>query len=340
MGAPVAVKAAAAVSNAIEVTTYYATNRGLVKSADPTKAYDSKVAPLSYGRAVVSIPSAHVSGNLELPSIWRLQFQPDPKRHFLLKDAKVLSFDDARAEMARKLEGMKAQSLLIFVHGYNMSFGEAAMRTAQLAYDLKFPGIPFFFSWPSAGKVTGYLHDAETAQLSEDAFDRMLDDLSQLPVTDVYVIAHSMGSRIVTQVLKSRVDRGKPTTRLSELLLAAPDINADLFRTVIAPRLKTLQGTQTTVYASSSDLALMASKAVNGYRRVGESADGVLVFPGMETVDASRAATTVREFGHSYLTDSAEVLKDIQSILRLKLRASQRGLAEAGASPNVYWSLP
>jgi esterase/lipase superfamily enzyme len=327
-------------SNAVEVTTYFATNRGRSGESAPTKVYDATVSTLSYGRAVVSIPSSHTSGSLELPSIWRLEFQPDPLRHFVLKDATALSAGDARAEMVQRLEQSKSRSLLIFVHGYNMSFAETAMRTAQLAYDLNFPGLPFFFSWPSAGQVTGYLRDVETAQLSEDAFDQVLDDLSRLPVTDVYLIAHSMGSRVVSQVLKSRVDKGKPTGHVSELLLAAPDINADLFRTVIAPRLKAMQGTQTTVYASSSDLALRASKAVHGYPRVGETAGGVFVFPGLETIDASRASMAVRAFGHSYLTDSAAVLKDIQAIVKQKLSAKQRGLAATGASPNIYWSLP
>jgi esterase/lipase superfamily enzyme len=326
--------------DSLEVTTYFATNRERTAEREPVKAYNAKVAKLTYGRAVVSIPAAHTAGSLELPSIWRLEFRADPKRHFILKDAVSLDADDARAEMTKRLQGAKSKSLLVFVHGYNMSFAETAMRTAQLAYDLNFPGIPFFFSWPSAAQYTSYLRDAETAQLSEGAFDQVLDDLSRLPVDDVYIIAHSMGSRVVSQVLKSRVDRGKTTTKISDLLLAAPDINADLFRTVIAPRLKALEGTLTTVYASSSDLALLASKAVHGYARVGETAGGVFVFPGLDTVDASRATMAVRAFGHSYLTDSAAVLKDIAAIVRQKLSAKQRGLAQLGASPNIYWSLP
>jgi esterase/lipase superfamily enzyme len=124
-----------------------------------------------------------------------------------------------------------------------------------------------------------------------------------------------------------------------ELLLAAPDINAELFAEVIAPKLKQMQGTQTTLYASSSDLALIASKAVHGYRRVGETAGGVLVYPGLETIDASRAAIAMRSFGHSYLTDSAAVIGDIRELLRLKLGAKARGLPETGTDPNVYWSL-
>jgi esterase/lipase superfamily enzyme len=326
-------------ADAIAVTTYFATNRGWSGGSDPARLYSARPAALSYGRALVTIPKTHTPGHLEQPSIWKLQFHADPRRHFVLKSVARLKTDEARWQMAKALEGVSPKALLIFVHGYNMSFAEAAMRTAQLAYDLDFPGVPFFFSWPSVGQVTGYVRDGETAVLSQDAFDRVLDDLSELPVSDIYLIAHSMGSRIVSEVLRGRVERGKDTARISELLLAAPDINAEIFRTRIAPRLAEMRRTQTTVYASSSDLALIASKAVTGYQRVGETAGGVFVYPGLETIDASRASVVMREFGHSYLTDSAAVLKDIRSLLLLKLPAKARGLSQAGISPNLYWSL-
>ena len=332
-------RASPGADNVIEITTYFATNRGRSGGTAPASLYDATVSPLSYGRALVTIPGTHTPGSLELPTVWKLQFQPDPTRHFTLRAVEPLGLDAARAEMTKRLAAAPSKAILLYVHGYNMSFAETAMRTAQLAHDLGFPGLPFFFSWPSAGQVTGYLRDAESAQLSEDAFDQVLDDLSRLAAGEVYVIAHSMGSRLVSQALRSRVDKGKSTAHLRELLLAAPDINADLFRTTIAPRLKAMQGTQTTVYASSSDLALMASKAVHGYRRVGDTAGGVFVYPGFDTVDASAASLAVRAFGHSYLTDSAAVLKDIRSLLRLKLPAKARGLAEAGTSPDIYWSL-
>ena len=334
-----ALRADARPGHIVEVTTYYATNRSLSGDPEPAKVYGARVVPLSYGRAIVTIPTTHRPGNIELPSIWRLQLQPDPKRHFILKSVTPLKTDAARAEMAEKLKGSDSKALLLFVHGYNVGFSEAAMRTAQLAYDLRFAGVPLFFSWPSAAQVIAYLKDSETAQLSEAAFDQLLEDLSELGATDIYVIAHSMGSRIVSQVLKSRVDRGMSTSHVSELLLAAPDINADLFQTVIAPKLAAMQGTRTTVYASSSDLALRASNAVHGFKRAGDTTEGVLVSRGLETIDASNVSLVMRAFGHSYLMDSASVLKDIQSIIREKLRAKQRGLAEAGKLPDVYWRL-
>jgi esterase/lipase superfamily enzyme len=339
--APQRMAKAAAAGNVVEVTTYYATNRNLVGSPEPEKVYGSSVeVSLRYGRAIVSIPITHTPGSIELPSLWKLERVADPSRHFVLKSVDPLSTDAARKEMAERLKASSSKTLLVFVHGYNMGFREAAMRTAQLAHDLKFAGVPFFFSWPSAARLLAYFQDAEAAELSEIAFGQLLDDLSKLPADDVYIIAHSMGNRIVAQALRARVDKGKDTKRLRELLLAAPDINADLFRTVIAPKLAAMQGTRTTVYAASSDLALRASKAMHGFKRVGETVGGVLVFPGLETIDASSGALVTRGYGHSYLMDNPSVLKDIQSIIQQRISARERGLPEVGTSPNTFWKLP
>jgi esterase/lipase superfamily enzyme len=124
-----------------------------------------------------------------------------------------------------------------------------------------------------------------------------------------------MGNRIVGHALQSRADKGKETKKLREVLLAAPDINADIFRTVIAPKLVAMQGTRTTVYASSSDIALKASKVVHGFKRVGETTGGVLTYPGLETIDASSASAMTKGYGHLYIADSPSVVKDIQAII-------------------------
>jgi esterase/lipase superfamily enzyme len=325
----------------IEVTTYYATNRKPSGNAEPVKVYGSEVeGGLHYGRAIVTIPPTHTPGNLELPTLWKLEREPDPSKHFVLKSVMPLKADAARKEMTEKLQGLASKALLIFVHGYNMGFVEAALRTAQLAHDLKFPGMAFFYSWPSANSVRAYWQDEETARLSEGVFEQLIEELSQLPVTDIYLVAHSMGNRIVGHALQSRMDKGKETKHLREVLLAAPDISADIFRTVIAPKLAAMQGTRTTVYASSSDIALKVSKVVHGFRRAGETTGGVFTYPGLETIDASSAAAMTRGYGHLYVMDSPSVVKDILAIIEKKGSAKLRGLSEAGASPNTYWRLP
>jgi esterase/lipase superfamily enzyme len=323
----------------IEVTTYYATNRKETTATEPTRLYGREVASkLRYGRAVVTIPPTHMPGNLELPTLWKIQREADPSKHFVLQAVVPLEANDARREMAAKLEGMSSKALLIFVHGFKSGFSEAAVRAAYLAHNLKFPGMVLFYSWPSANQVRSYWQDEEVARLSEGTFEELIDELSRLPVTDLYVVAHSMGNRIVGHALQARVDKGKETGNLKELLLAAPDINADVFRTMIAPRLAVMQGTRTTIYASSSDIALRASKIVHGFRRVGETTDGVVTYPGIETIDASNASAAM--LGHSLLVASPSVVRDIQSIIERKASPALRGLKEMGIAPNVHWRMP
>jgi esterase/lipase superfamily enzyme len=325
----------------IEVTTYYATNRKQTATSDPANVYGAEVAnSLQYGRAVVSIPPTHMPGQLEMPTLWKLERTADPSQHFVLKSVTPMGADDARKEMAEKLQAMSAKALLIFVHGFKTGFAEAALRTAQMAHDLKFPGMAFFYSWPSANQIRSYWLDEEVARLSEGTFERLIEELSQLPVGDIYVVAHSMGNRIVGHALQARAEKGKQTAHLKELLLAAPDINAEVFRSVIAPKLAAMQGTRTTIYASSSDIALKASKIVHRYKRLGDTAGGVATYPGIETIDASTTSKATHGFGHFYVVDNPSVIKDIGLIIARKGSPKLRGLSEVGAPPNNYWRIP
>lgn len=333
--------AAAAPNDAVEITTYYATNRKPSGQPEPVSFYGSDPdSVFHYGRAVVSIPPTHTTGNLELPTLWKLEMSATPGKHFVLKAVQPLAGDAMRKEMTDKLAGKKQKPLLLFVHGYNVTFHEAALRTAQMAYDLKFPGVAMFYSWPSAGSMFGYLHDEEVSTLSEPVFETLLADLGKLPFTDIYIVAHSMGNRIVAQAVEANAGK-LPNVR--ELLLAAPDINAELFKTRIAPKLAALQKSQktrTTIYASSSDVALQASKVIHGFRRLGETTGGVFTFPGIETIDASSASSMMRDYGHGYLVDSQTVLKDMASIVILRATEKARGLSAVGAPPAAYWRLP
>lgn len=329
-------------ADAVEIVTYYATNRKRgAETASPSETYaNERGGTLSFGRAVVSIPRAHTPGTVERPQLWKFERTPDASKHFILKSVAPLATDAARSDMANHLKAAPEKSLLVFVHGYNNGFEDAALRTAQLAYDLQFPGIPFFYSWPSANRVRAYLQDEETARLSEGVFESVLRELSALPVQSIYIVAHSMGNRVVGHGLQRYVNAGGKTDRIKELLLAAPDINAEIFKDEILPRLSEMRGTRTTIYASSSDVALIASKVVHGFRRVGESSGGVLVFKGMDTVDASNASPSMRNLGHSYLVDSTSVIKDLHAIIASKLAAKARGLLPKGQEPEAYWQLP
>ncbi len=56
---------------------------------------------------------------------------------------------------------------VVFIHGYNTSFDFAIYRTAQVAYDLKFDGAAFAYSWPSGGGLASYTYDRESSGQAE-----------------------------------------------------------------------------------------------------------------------------------------------------------------------------
>jgi hypothetical protein len=174
---------------AVEITLFYVTNRNRTDSKDISAYYGAgNVNRIDYGTVSVTIPAIHTMGALELPSLWKLEFSPDPTQHFVLRSLSLLSSMEVMARLTAEIQRAKNQkSLLLFVHGFNVSFSDAALRTAQLAYDLKFPGIAMFYSWPSAARVWGYLHDEESAELARQPLQILLDDLSQLPFENIYI---------------------------------------------------------------------------------------------------------------------------------------------------------
>jgi len=91
---------------------------------------------------------------------------------------------------------------------------------------------------------------------------------------------------------------------------------------------------QVTLYASSGDLALSASKRANGFRRAGD-ASPLTIVPGIDTVDAS--ALTTDFLGHSYYGDHASVIADIRCLLSGTTPERRYGLSRLADGPRVFW---
>jgi esterase/lipase superfamily enzyme len=83
------------------------------------------------------------------------------------------------------------------------------------------------------------------------------------------------------------VAREKPTrrSRIKEIVLAAPDIDGDVFKRDIAPALAEI-GKPITLYASEDDRALIASREVHGAGRAGDAGRWLVIAPGIETLHA------------------------------------------------------
>lgn len=324
-------------SNYAIVRTFFATDRNLTGKTKPGEIFGASRSNITYGICDVSIPRDHRMGELESPSIWRLEFREDPAKHVVLLSTAITSKDKFFADVAVRVRQSTRSSAFLFVHGYSVTFEDAAKRTAQISYDLGFEGAPVFYSWPSQGTTLTYTVDEQTIEWSQANLRSFLDDFfTRSDAQSVYLIAHSMGNRSLTRAVASLLTE-KPAlrSRLKEVILTAPDIDADVFKQDIAPVL-TATGRPVTLYASSEDLALVASRKIHGYPRAGDSGQGLVVVPGIETIDATRVDTSL--LGHSYFAEARSVLSDMFYLIRNGQRADQRfGLRRADVQAGRYW---
>ncbi len=190
----------------------------------------------------------------------------------------------------------------------NVSFKDAARRTAQMAYDLKFPGVPVFYSWPSQANWYGYRNDSQNIQNSVDQIQTFLSEIAaRSNAKSINLVAHSMGNVGLTAAL-ARMDSAK----FNQIVLAAPDIDAEIFKHEIAPRILT-RADRVTLYTSKTDLALIASKYFNHGPRAGDSGSDLVLVPGIQTIDATAVDSSL--LGHSYYGSNINVLYDLGQLL-------------------------
>jgi esterase/lipase superfamily enzyme len=315
---------------------FYVTDRDSV--AGGSEDFGGARGKLSYGIATIAIPPNHEIGHQEAPSVFRFEWSEDERKHIAVKGLLPTDRPEFLQQLGWAIEKSRDRRLLLFVHGYNTSFTDAARRAAQFATDLKFAGPVVLFSWPSQGGLTGYTVDETNAEWSQAHLVQTLKDLlDQTPAKRIYVIAHSMGARVLTRSYITLVgDRWVDgPNALREMILVAPDIDADLFREDIAPRLDK-SGIHVTLYASSGDRALRASHAFHGYARAGDSGEGLAITQGVETVDASQASAGF--LGHSYFAEDRRIMEDIYALMQTGQRADNRfGLAPVDTDKGRYW---
>ena len=299
--------------------------------------YGNERGPVQMGTCEVSIPETHAVGQLESPSILRLEVREDVRKHIVLQHTESKPKSAFFAELRQQVKQADQAEVFVFVHGYNVTFADAARRTAQIAYDVKFSGVPIFFSWPSQGGLLEYTVDETNVAWAVPHLKQfLLDVVKQSGAESVNLIAHSMGSRALTQALHELELELKDRADLfNQIILAAPDIDAEVFRRDLAPAL-VRTSKHVTLYASSNDEALAASKHVHGYPRAGESGNGIVVLPGVDTIDVSHVDHSI--LGHSYYGSSNPILRDIYFLIHDALPAAQRRwLRPASYGGLTYW---
>ncbi len=294
------------------VTIFYGTDRRRRDSEEPSKVYGGERGELELGTCAVSIPLDHELGELESPSFWRLEFREDPEKHVVLLSVEPQARAEFLSELRERIEASAARRALVFVHGYNVTFEDAARRTGQMAYDLQFDGAPILYSWPSKGSLQGYMADEASAAYTVPHLEEFLRLVARESGAEiVHLIAHSMGNRAMAAAL-AEISREPDGPRFQQIALVAPDIDADVFKRDIAPRIVTT-GDRVTLYASATDEALDASKRIHAAPRAGDASEGAVVVPGIDTIDVTGLDTSL--LGHSYFAENRSVIADLIYLL-------------------------
>jgi esterase/lipase superfamily enzyme len=324
----------------VKLPVYFGTDRNRTKSKDLNEVFGSKRSKLKYGVVEVSIPHDHRIGEIESPSIWKFEFSEVPSKHVMLHEITLLDKQIFFNKLAKDIQSSKKKSTFLFVHGYNTSFSEAAKRTAQISYDLKFDGKAVFFSWPSQASTFRYGKDEENIEWSQSNIKRFLEDyLSKSKAEEIYLVAHSMGNRGLTRAIVDVMeDQPELRSKIKEIILAAPDIDADVFKNDIAPNMVSKTKKPITLYVSSDDLALKASKLLHGNARAGDAGEKMVILNGIETIDATGIDTSF--LSHSYFADTNSIISDIFDIIQSGQRALKRKrLSTIKLEDDIYWKV-
>ncbi len=333
------------------VEVFYGTDRRREDIKQPSKFYGSKRGTLEYGVCEVSIPRIHEQGELEGPfefiSIRIGDF--DDKKHVVLKEVNPITENIYFKNLSDRINKSPKKQAFVFIHGYNVTFEDAARRTAQIAYDMGFNdarvGAPIFYSWPSQGKpitpefrlFKPYTIDEGNNEWSETNLEEFLLKIStKTKAKMIHLIAHSMGNRALTKVLRKFANESKLSPLFKEIVLAAPDIDAEIFKRDILPKIVDKKR-RITLYASSNDKALKESKKVHEYSRAGDLGQELILFNGMETIDASEVDTDFT--GHSYNFDNPIVINDLALVINQHLPPGPggRNLLELKNGRAKYW---
>ena len=320
-----------------EYPVWFGTNRRPSRSASMLSFSNTRDTVIHYGVCRVFIPKSHKIGSLGSPWWKRVLAGQDDRLSML--SITELNVDEYWSMMRQSLEDVDVddRDAVIFIHGYNVSFLDAALRTAQLGFDLSVRGAMAFFSWPSQGATLSYSADEATIEASETLITEFIGDIAtRSQARAVHIIAHSMGNRALLRAVTRIAAAAEHASKVhfGQIILAAPDVDAGVFRQLCEAYGQV--SSRTTLYVSAKDRAVEASGWLHQFARVGLTPP-ICVVSGIDTVNVTNVDLTM--LGHGYVAEARDILQDMHDLLTHGTEPSRRfglrqGITESG---EVFW---
>lgn len=338
-----------------EMKVFYVTDRASERQEGRLVYTHQRAGAVTYGVAIVSFPkdvtwqqlAAYSSRGDSADYVLRVtdiqplgSFVPTMDRMGVVNGQLVVTGlaerdreeDIARAIIGNEMANQSYHDVYLFVHGFNNTFDDAVLRMAGLWHYLGRRGLPVVYTWPAGrGGPFGYFYDRESGEFTIYSLKRTLKVLASSPqVQRVHLIAHSRGTDVVTSALRELnieyVAAGlnpQKELKLDTLVLAAPDLDRDVFRQRFLTENLLGIARQSVLYCSTDDAALRLSAWLFGSSaRLGRvdpktfsPKDRALLkqLPGVQVV-----ITDVQGFStsHDYVFNNPAALSDLVLVLR------------------------
>jgi esterase/lipase superfamily enzyme len=206
----------------------------------------------------------------------------DPSKWFRneeidIREERELERAELVGQLREIIQESPHRSLLVIVHGYREQFPSALRKTAFVSHMLDINTPVLLFDWPGdqpGGPRAAYLRAVEVAEASGVELAQTLElIIREIQPERLWLVANSMGGQVVADafhLLYEQGDLADAEPELEDVVLTAPDVGLDEFNNQFKQEISALTR-HLTVYVSSNDRALLASRIVNRGMRCGES---------------------------------------------------------------------
>jgi esterase/lipase superfamily enzyme len=264
-----------------------------------------------------------------------------------LADGNTQNLTGSKRFFAELFQTMKKTDgdILFFVHGYHTDLNGALQSICDLEKVYVKDSSPIkqivAFTWPAMNKYLRYRSDAKDAELSGytlarsylmliDFFRAIFGPDPQNPKNEpcynnIHLVAHSMGNRVIESMMVELLSQrdGNITAVFKEIILAAADVDWQVFEDPRAFNKLTEISERVTVYYNNKDIALFISETTkNSYNRLGKF--GFRDYHKIPAHIYSLDCTGIKDeqglenktIQHWYYKESPKVVNDIIQVLK------------------------
>lgn len=256
----------------------------------------------------------------------KLQRTAESQRDLELAKAQFVALVKSRLEQAA------SKDVYLYVHGFNNSFYDAIARSAILWHSIARQGVFIAYTWPAGhGGPFGYFYDRESGEFTIFHLREMLKVLAEVPGLErLHIIAHSRGTDVATTALReiniacrAKGEDPQKALKLETLMLAAPDLDLEVFSQRFWLENLGAVPKRTVVYFSSEDEAIGLSRWLfDSKGRIGTlsqipfSAAQVALIQQMPNIQLIECQVQGSASSHAYVFGNPAAMSDVIAVLR------------------------